>query len=1009
MRWCIVFILLSCFKSGNAQLPADIKFTNYTRASGLPEEQVNSFVQDSRGFIWFGTREGLIRFDGQYYKTWYANPSDSLKFSNNNIRVIGENGKGHILFLSGITLWQINIYNQRLEKISSFKNKEIIPSPQHVNNNRWIISDPDSIYVADNDFHILYRLSLKKYYSPHTWVSTFPLQFPWCLLSANALNRMYLFNYETKQVIPFSLDDTKIDERAKFFTLLAYDSTRQLLHLSTYFDGNFYCRLQIPRVTSYTPVRNPAQKDGAMRKALLLSNNRIIQGGDNGLYISDSASHVKFTENTVSEHPLLSGVVLNIYQTSDGDFWAATLNGVSRFNLNPPNAGYLKLKLSYENDFKSIIKGADGKIYILTEKQSLFQFDRNTNVLKQIDKTATYGWSAIRNGDEIIATGGPRKLMIYNVMSGKLSYPDFLHPFYTPITDLVTLVFKARNGDLWYSCNGSGGLIRNLAGSNQYIQYSKTLNPPSFSLSYVHGAAEDSHGNIWWGSNKNQMLLKWDATLQKFEEYEIGKLIPQFTHNTGISNLYTDAKDNLWIALDAAALIRYNVNTKKGDYYDINRGLPTDAIFGMVSDAKDRLWFGTRKGLCCYLPDRDKVVTFTSYDGLPEDNFESSGIFYDNEENLVYAGAKRTIAYFNPDTLLYKTITTQPPVFIDEIKVNGKLWYFETEKKNWLKPGDNNIEFSFACPDFNRNNQLEFQYQLTGSANTWIGLNDKRSVTFNNLPAGTYSMSVRCKHKGNETWIETMYPLTFTIETPWFKTTWFRILMGLLIALLIWYIFRSYYLQKLQKQKAAAEKIQAVEKERTRIATDMHDDFGASLSRIKFISEKMQLTQKENDGLKTDLSKISDYSDEMAEKMNEIVWALNQRYDSLGDLVSFCRSYASEYLQDKNIKLHFSEGELGENKIQGEVRRNIFLVIKEALHNIVKHAGAAEVTVSFRHDQNNRSVSVVISDTGKGIDTGNIRPFANGLENMKKRMTDINGTFTIENNNGTRITITAPV
>lgn len=1006
MRCCIAFIFLFCLTGSNAQLPADIKFTNYTRAGGLPEEQVNSITQDSRGFLWFGTKEGLIRFDGQHYKTWYANPNDSLKFSNNNIRVVAEYRKDHILFLSGTDLWQISIHNQRLEIIPSFRSKEIISNPQQVNGNRWVITDPDSIYVTDKDLHILYGLSLKNYYSTRTGVSAFPLQFPWCLLSANALNRIYLFNYETKQVIPFLLDDTKIDGRAKFFTLQAYDSTRQLLHLSTYFDGNFYCHLQLPQVTSYTPVPNLAQKNGAIRKALLLPNNRIMQGGDNGLYITDSFSHVKFNTSTKSEHPLISGVVLNIYQTADGDFWAATLNGVSRFNLNPPNAGYLKLNLNYDSEFKSVLKGADNKIYFLTERQGLFQFDRNTSVLKQLDRTTTYGWSAIRNGDEIIATGGPRKLFSYNVISGSISYPDFLQPFYTTNTDLVTLAFKARNGDIWYSCNGSGGLIRNPAGSKQYIQYSKSFNPPPISLSYVHGAAEDSHGNIWWGSNKNQMLLKWDAALQKFEEYEIGKLIPQFTHKTGISNLYVDAKDNLWIALDAAALIRYNVNTKKGDYYDINKGLPTDALFGMVSDAKDRLWFGTRKGLCCYLPDRDKVVTFTSYDGLPEDNFESSGIFYDKEENLVYAGAKRTIAFFNPDTLLYKTIAAQPPVYIDEMKVNGKLWYFETEKKNWLKPGENNIEFSFACPDFNRNNQLEFQYRLTGSANTWIDLNDKRSVTFNNLSAGSYSISVRCKHKGNETWIETTDPLTFTIETPWFKTTWFRILVALLIALLIWYIFRSYYLQKLQKQKAAAEKIQAIEKERTRIATDMHDDFGASLSRIKFLSEKLQLYSPDSPSEKNDLEKISLFSDEMAEKMNEIVWALNQRYDSLGDLVSFCRSYASEYLQDKNIKLHFSSGEVSEKKIQGEVRRNIFLVIKEALHNIVKHAHATEVHISFSQGKH---LQVIIHDNGKGIEKDNIRPFANGLENMKKRIEDINGQFSIENKGGTRISMTVPV
>jgi signal transduction histidine kinase len=571
----------------------------------------------------------------------------------------------------------------------------------------------------------------------------------------------------------------------------------------------------------------------------------------------------------------------------------------------------------------------------------------------------------------------------------------------------VTLTFTAKNGDRWYSCNGSVGLIRNPSGTRQFIHYSNGNSPPSFSHSYVHNAAEDSHGNIWWGSNKSQMLLKWDAEHQSFSEYPVDQLITQSNIKTGISDLYVDASDNIWIALDGAALLRYNINTKAGNYYDINKGLPTDAVYGICTDAKNRLWFGTRKGLCCYLPDKDRIITFTTYDGLPEDDFEGNGILYDNAEDIVYIGAKKSIAYFSPDTLLKKATTHRPSVFIDEMLVNGKIFYFQNDKNNRLGTRDNNIEFHFASPDFNRNDQLIYQYQLRGVSKDWIDLNDNRSVTFNNLPHGQYTLSVHCKYKGTEDWTETTLPFLFTIQTPFVKTWWFRLLAGLASASVIWLIIRNYYRQKLEKQKAAAEKIQAVEKERTRIATDMHDDFGASLSRIKFISEKMQLTDQANESLKKDLSKISDYSDEMAEKMNEIVWALNQRYDSCADLVSFCRSYASELLQDKNIKLNFTNNAIPEKMIQGEVRRNIFLVIKEALHNILKHSGATGASISFSFAESR--IKVIISDNGNGFEQKAIRPFANGLENMKKRMADIQGKIEIRANNGTVITVSAPL
>ena len=136
--------------------------------------------------------------------------------------------------------------------------------------------------------------------------------------------------------------------------------------------------------------------------------------------------------------------------------------------------------------------------------------------------------------------------------------------------------------------------------------------------------------------------------------------------------------------------------------------------------------------------------------------------------------------------------------------------------------------------------------------------------------------------------------------------------------------------------------------------------------------------------------------------MGEIVWALNRRYDYSGDMISFCRSYASEYLGNKNIKLHFESSEAAEIKINGEIRRNIFLVVKESLHNIVKHAKASEVFIGINID---KELQVIIHDNGKGFDAAGIRPFADGIENMKKRIEGIGGWFSIDGHQGTRIEI----
>jgi signal transduction histidine kinase len=144
----------------------------------------------------------------------------------------------------------------------------------------------------------------------------------------------------------------------------------------------------------------------------------------------------------------------------------------------------------------------------------------------------------------------------------------------------------------------------------------------------------------------------------------------------------------------------------------------------------------------------------------------------------------------------------------------------------------------------------------------------------------------------------------------------------------------------------------------------------------------------------------------MAEKMNEIVWALNERFDSLHDLISFSRAYAAEYISHHEIQFKFESEVTLNKKLNGEVRRNLFLVIKESLHNIVKHAEASQIEISF---QLAHQLRITIRDNGKGFNTDEIRPFANGISNMKKRMEDIGGNFNVSNKQGTIIILTVDI
>jgi len=185
----------------------------------------------------------------------------------------------------------------------------------------------------------------------------------------------------------------------------------------------------------------------------------------------------------------------------------------------------------------------------------------------------------------------------------------------------------------------------------------------------------------------------------------------------------------------------------------------------------------------------------------------------------------------------------------------------------------------------------------------------------------------------------------------------------------------------------------------------MHDDLGAGLSRIKFLSETIGLKKQQQLPIEEDISKIREYSHEMIDKMGEIVWALNEKNDSLSDLLSYTRSYAVEYLSQNGIQCTVSLPEhLPAIAVSGEFRRNIFLAVKEILHNVVKHAQANKVTIIV---ETAPSLVIHIKDNGTGFDQMHIRPYNNGLPNIEKRMKEIGGTIVIDSSQGTAVTLSA--
>lgn len=1000
MRCCIGVILLLCFLQTQAQVPA-IQPTIYQRSQGLPENNVTSITQDSRGFIWIGSHEGLFRFDGLHFKSWYANPNDSNRFKGNFTEVIEEYKPGYILFISNSRLWRIHIAHQKIEPITRHRSQKVV-SIVRANKTQWCMTTADSVLLLNHELDVEFGLPLRSFHPTISQVASFPLQYPFVLLYASNPSVWRLFNYNTKTIHPLDFDNSNLDGRARFYMPQLYDSARRRLYLSAYFNGLYYCDLDISKQDHYIPAPFKQKTLGNIRKTLLTPEQQFLQAGEHGLYLID---------NTEKQHLLYPGVMINLFRANDGDYWASSTEGIIRFNLNQPVVQSWPLPAAGDKDeIQAIIKGNDGMLYCLLREKSLWQLDRVANRFHRVDSAVLYAWRAIKNNEHIIVTGGGKKIIDYNTLTKKISFPTFLETFYTSNTDLVTLAFKSSNGDTWFSCNGGGGLIRNPAGTNQYIQYSRSQNPPSFNHSYLICAAEDKNGNIWFGSNKSSSLLKWDPAVQNFKQHPVYNLLPNLEINTGVNNLHFDTANNLWIALDANGLLKYNVGSRKGEYYDINRGLPTDAISGICHDAKNRVWLGTKKGLSCYLPGKDKILTFTHYDGFPSDKFEDNTLFFDAEENRIYAGSGTTLASFNPDSLLDKTITRQPSVYIGEMQVNGKALFYTDEKNIWLKTKENNISFSFASPDLNRNNQLVFQYQLKGNSIEWIDLDEERSVTFNNLRHGKYTLSVRCRYKGTEDWKETDYPFTFTIQTPLLKTTWFRLLLFVATGLLIFLLIRNYYRRKLERQRMIMEKDLAVEQERTRMARELHDGLGSMLSGLKHsftaLQREVPMQQQQGQKFNYNIEKLNDTIRELRDISNSMDAASMLKHGLENSLRDYCHFIS----QSAGMQVTFSALQTETRAVTEEQSFHIFRIIQELIQNVVKHATASHAIVQT--SINNGRFYLTVEDDGKGFDYSSaLQNTGMGLKNIAARVKILKGKldYSTAPGKGTSVMIEFPI
>lgn len=537
----------------------------------------------------------------------------------------------------------------------------------------------------------------------------------------------------------------------------------------------------------------------------------------------------------------------------------------------------------------------------------------------------------------------------------------------------------------------------------------------------IRALAEDARGNIWAGSEDGTLYRITTNTTTAFRPKD-GE-----PHHV-IWSLLADEDGTVWVGTFRGGLLRF----REGHFtrYRTRDGLPDNVVCQILPDALGNLWFGSHHGIYRisraaledYAPGENKSLPVTMFgrsDGLP--SLECSSRYQPAawraaDGRLWFTTTKGAVSVL-PGTVRPNLLP--PPVVIEEILIDGKslnavmptstnlpaqVKEFD-HRRRYLEvaPGKHQFEFRYSGLSLVASDRVQFRHQLGGMDTDWVEAGTRRFAQYNFLPHGQYQFQVlACNSDG--VWNRTGQSLTLVIHPHFYETWWFRVLVGLTAAGLVAGGVRYVVTRRLHEKMEQLARQQAVERERARIAKDIHDDLGANLTLIAVLGD---LAKKEKTGER--IEKMAGTARESVKSLDEIVWAVNPRNDTLAHLIDYTGQFAVDYLRAAGVRCLLDVPEHAPfREVSSAVRHNMFLVVKEGLQNIVKHAHATAVWL--RISATAAGLRIIIEDNGQGFEPMPEDALADGLRNMRQRMEEIGGTYRIQSHpgKGTEIIVELP-
>jgi len=703
---------------------------------------------------------------------------------------------------------------------------------------------------------------------------------------------------------------------------------------------------------------------------------------------------------------LPSDWVISLWEDREKNLWCGT--GAGLVVIRPSNLETVAPPDKWKSrPVLSVLPAPDGALWVGTEGAGLYRLQAgswtNFDLPQGIRNPYVWSLAADDAGKIWAGTWGGG---LFAQKDEAFDFAPGLEDFRAPIPALLFL-----RAELWIGTTAGG--LRYQDGKFQ--RFGEIAGQP---FGDVRAMAQDKSGAVWFGTAGGGLVRREQGNFRRFNKSD--GLSSDF-----IECLHFADDGALWIGTFGGGLNRL----KAGKFSCVNReqGLPNSVIGHIESDGRGFFWMSSYGGIlrasekdlnrCADGEIADvPCLTYGINDGLPalecSEGLQSAGgktadgrLWFPTAKGLVVVDP--TEARINP---------LPPPVRIEEMRMDDKK-FANGNGGGPLKvpPGRHRIEFEYTGLSFVAPEKVRFKCRLNNFETEWANVGTKRVATYNYIPPGIYSFEVTaCNNDG--VWNETGASLKFEMLPYFWQTTWFHVLGGLATALaaggLVWFDMR----RRMRRRLERVERQRDIERERSRIAQDIHDDLGAQLTRITMMSESARGDLGNPERAAAGLKKIYDTARELTRSMDEIVWAVSPRHDTLESLAAYLEKFAQDWLATAGFRcrldlpLQFPEWHL-----TSEVRHNVFLAFKEALHNTVKHSDASEVLIRLAVRE--KSFELTLEDNGRGFAVRERTKHAsvsqgraaagNGLENMRRRLAVIGGSCEIQSapGAGTRVVL----